>query len=101
MTEHVFGSAEGETSGVDPLSTEHVSPFVAYLASPAAKAINGQLFVVHGGMVVLMSAPAIEARFDAAGDTWTMQDLHESLGSYFDTRDPERMFASMELASLP
>ncbi len=101
MTEHVFGEEAEDSDAVDALSTEHVSPLVAYLASPAAEAINGQLFVVHGGMVVLMSAPAIEARFDAAGPTWTTDELHKAVGEHFVDRDPEQMFASMQLASLP
>ncbi|QGK70356.1 3-oxoacyl-ACP reductase [Allosaccharopolyspora coralli] len=101
MTEHVFGELDGDSDGVDALSTEHVSPLVAYLASPAADAINGQLFVVHGGMVVLMSAPAIEARFDAADRTWTTDELHKVVGEHFVDRDPDQMFASMQLASLP
>lgn len=101
MTEDVFGEAAEDSDGVDPLSTEHVSPLVAYLASPAADAINGQVFVVHGGMVVLMSPPAIEARFDTAGPTWTTDELHKAVGDHFADRDPERMFASMQLASLP
>ena len=42
--------------GLDPLSVEHVAPLVAYLASPAAEPISGQVFVVYGGMVALMAA---------------------------------------------
>lgn len=98
MTEHVFGHAPAD--GVDPLSTAHVAPFVAYLASPAADSISGQVFVVHGGMVALMSAPAVERRFDASGTEWTAADLDDSVGGYFAER-PERMFASTELMSLP
>jgi NAD(P)-dependent dehydrogenase (short-subunit alcohol dehydrogenase family) len=98
MTEHVFGAApEG---GIDPLSTEHVAPFVAYLAAPAADDISGQVFVVHGGMVALMSAPAIEKRFDAPGPTWTPDDLDSTVGGYFAGRDPQRTFACTEVMSL-
>ena len=99
MTEEVFGPApEG---GIDPLSTEHVAPFVAYLAAPAAEPINGQVFVVHSGMVALMAAPEVEQRFDASGEVWTAEDLDKSVGSYFGKRDPQRMFASTEVLSLP
>ncbi len=99
MTEHVFGQA-GDQAGVDPLSTEHVAPFVAYLAAPAADSINGQVFVVHGGKIALMSAPAIEQRFDTAGPTWTTEELQDAVGGYFAERDPDKMFASTELMSL-
>lgn len=100
MTEHVFGDTH-EGSGLDPLSTEHVAPFVAYLASPAADKISGQVFVVHGGMVALMAPPSVEQRFDASGDTWTAEDLNRCVGGYFDGRDEQRIFSSNELTSLP
>lgn len=99
MTENVFGEYEG--AGVDPLSTEHVAPFVSYLAAPAADKITGQVFVVHGGMVALMAPPPVEQRFDATGRTWTADDLDQAVGGYFADRAPERMFSSNELASLP
>jgi 3-oxoacyl-[acyl-carrier protein] reductase len=98
MTHHVFGDAP--TDGVDPLSPDHVAPFTAYLASPAAGAINGQVFVVYGGMVALLAAPVVEQRFDTSGTTWTMAELAERVGGYFADRDPNRTFASTELMSL-
>ncbi|PXY25324.1 3-oxoacyl-ACP reductase [Prauserella sp. PE36] len=99
MTEEVFGDAPAE--GVDPLSVDHVAPFVAYLASPAAEAINGQVFVVHGGMVALLKPPEVERRFDTAGGTWTTAELAEHVGGYFADRDPDRMFAANDVLTLP
>ncbi|MFI0467028.1 3-oxoacyl-ACP reductase [Saccharopolyspora sp. 5N102] len=99
MTEEVFGPAP--ETGVDPLSTDHVAPLVAYLAGPAAQAINGQVFVVHSGMIALMAAPVVEQRFDTGGPLWTEDELAGTLGAYFAQRDPERNFASAELLSLP
>ncbi len=102
MTAGVFGDAP-DGSGIDPLSVDHVAPFVAYLASPAAASINGQVFVVHGGMVALLAAPAVEARF-AAADTgsalWSPESLDAVVGSYFADRDPSRTFAATEVLSL-
>jgi 3-oxoacyl-[acyl-carrier protein] reductase len=100
MTEAVFGAAPDE--GADPLSVENVAPLVAYLASPAAAAITGQVFVVHSGMVALLAAPTVEARFDAGGrdHTWTAESLELSLGDYFADRDPARTFAATEVLSL-
>lgn len=97
MTDQIFGPAP--ETGVDPLSTEHVAPFVSYLAAPAADAINGQVFVVHGGKVALMAPPKIEQRFDAAGDTWSTAELAEVVGGYFADRG-DGMFSSTDLLSL-
>jgi 3-oxoacyl-[acyl-carrier protein] reductase len=101
MTVGVFGAQE-PAAGLDPLSVEHVAPLVAYLASPAAEHISGQVFVAYGGMVALMAPPTVEQRFDlGAGDrTWTPADLQASLGTYFDGRDPERTFACTDVLTL-
>lgn len=99
MTEAVFGADESGRS-VDPYSPEHVAPLVAYLASPAADGINGQVFVVYGGMVALLSAPVVEQRFDANADRWEAGDLDKQLGSYFADRDPELSFAADSVMKL-
>lgn len=98
MTKDVFGDAP---EGVDPLSVEHVAPLVAYLASPAAAQINGQVFVVHGGMVALLAPPSVEQRFDTGNQLWSQDELQDQLGGYFADRDPERMFVTQEVLSLP
>jgi 3-oxoacyl-[acyl-carrier protein] reductase len=98
MTAAVFGAAP--ETGMDPLSPDHVAPFVAYLASPAAGAISGQVFVVHGGMVALLAAPTVERRFDAPGAAWTLADLDRTVGGYFTERDPRRTFACPDVLSL-
>jgi 3-oxoacyl-[acyl-carrier protein] reductase len=83
MTANVFGAAP---DGPDPLAPGHVGNFVAYLASPAAEAINGQVFVVHGGSVLLMAAPTIEQRFA------NLDDITRA----FADRDPGKTFACMD-----
>ncbi|MGQ4600044.1 3-oxoacyl-ACP reductase [Nocardia sp. R6R-6] len=98
MTEAVFSPApEGE---VDPLSPDHVARLVAYLASPAADAVNGQLFVVYGGMVALMAAPVVESRFDAADGQWSPEALADTLGGYFAIRPSGWTFSASSLVEL-
>src|SRR5580658_2305887 len=60
---------------VDPLAPEHVAPLVVYLASPAGEAINGEVFVVHGGVAAVMEPPRMRAVFrsDAPDGMWTLE----------------------------
>lgn len=98
MTAEVFGAPP--TEGPDPLGTAHVTPLVAYLASPAASAINGQVFVVHGGKVALLAPPTVERCFTTGAEHWTPAELDATLGGYFEKRDGERMFAATEVMSI-
>jgi NAD(P)-dependent dehydrogenase (short-subunit alcohol dehydrogenase family) len=99
MTASVFGE---DTSGkaIDPYSAEHVAPLVAYLAAPASDHINGQVFVVYGGMVVLMEAPAIAERFDTDAEAFDAAELDRTLGAYFARRDPGVSFGADALYKL-
>src|SRR2546430_16907331 len=64
--------------GPDPLDPRHVTPLVVYLASPGASGINGEVFVVHGGVAAVMEPPRIRAAFLAAehgsaDGMWTLE----------------------------
>lgn len=98
MTADVFGAAPQLAAGeIDPLSPEHVVSLVRFLASPAAEAVNGQVFVVYGPTVALVAAPTAEHRFHADGAAWDPAALSASMRDYFADRDPERTFSATGL----
>ncbi|MBI4517597.1 MAG: SDR family oxidoreductase [Deltaproteobacteria bacterium] len=53
---------------------DDVAPFVTYLASDAAANINGQTFLVMGGLIALLNYPA-PARTITAAARWTAEEL--------------------------
>ena len=53
---------------------ENVAPWVVYLATDAAKNVNGQLFLVMAGMVALLNYPA-PVRTIAKDGRWTPEEI--------------------------
>ncbi|WP_194927037.1 3-oxoacyl-ACP reductase [Catenulispora pinisilvae] len=100
MTEDVFAGFEAPAEGMDPLAVEHVAPLVAYLVSPAADKVNGQVFVVHGGMVILMQRPVVEERWDSEQETFTVAELETALGPYFEAKIPSENFSATDVLSM-
>jgi NAD(P)-dependent dehydrogenase (short-subunit alcohol dehydrogenase family) len=98
MTAEVFGAGPDTEEGqIDPLSPEHVVTLVQFLASPAAEAVNGQVFIVYGSRVTLLSAPSVERQFSADAPAWELADLSTTLHDYFAGRDPELSFSATAL----
>ena len=100
MTEDVFAGMERPEDGLDPLAPEHVAPLVGYLASPAAVRINGQLLVVHGGMVAVVERPRVQAKFDSKQDSFTYDELDALLTPHFAGRPAGETFAAAEVLGL-
>ncbi|MEU7006225.1 3-oxoacyl-ACP reductase [Streptomyces sp. NPDC046332] len=101
MTEDVFaGFAEPTEGELDALAPEHVAPVVGYLASPAAAAVNGQLLVVHGGMVAIVERPKVTAKFDTAKDAFTYEELDGLLSPHYASRPAGETFAAAEVLGL-
>lgn len=101
MTEDVFAGFEEPTDGrLDALAPEHVSPLVGYLASPAAARVNGQLLVVHGGMVAVVERPRVAAKFDSSKETFSFDELDELISPYYAERPPNETFAAAEVLGL-
>jgi NAD(P)-dependent dehydrogenase (short-subunit alcohol dehydrogenase family) len=85
MTGDLMGAAPD--SGPDPLGAEYVAPLVTYLASPAAANINGEVFVVHGGVAAVMAPPAIRTTFLAKehgspDGMWTLDAVASALAGF-------------------
>jgi 3-oxoacyl-[acyl-carrier protein] reductase len=80
MTADLMGPPPS-AGAVDPLAPEHVAPLVVYLASPAAEAINGEVFVVHGGVAAVLDPPRIRSMFrsDAPDGMWTLESVGRAL----------------------
>jgi len=100
MTEDVFAGLERPEGGLDPLAPEHVAPLVGYLASPAAARVNGQLLVVHGGMVAVVERPRVAAKFDSKQDTFTYDELDALLGAHYAQQPAGETFAAAEVLGL-
>ncbi|WP_167153582.1 3-oxoacyl-ACP reductase [Streptomyces sp. MBT27] len=101
MTEDVFeGFQEPAEGQLDPLAPEHVSPLVGYLASPAAAKVNGQLLVVHGGMVAIVERPKVAAKFDSTKEVFSYQELDELISPYYADRPANETFAAAEVLGL-
>ncbi|MEH0443645.1 3-oxoacyl-ACP reductase [Streptomyces sp. B21-102] len=100
MTADVFAGSEQPADGLDPLAPEHVAPLVGYLASPAAARINGQLLVVHGGVVAVVERPRVAAKFDSKQDAFSFDELDAVLGGYYADRPDGETFAAAEVLGL-
>jgi 3-oxoacyl-[acyl-carrier protein] reductase len=96
------GQPEGEGSAgrLDPLAPEHVAPLVGYLASPAAAHVNGQLLVVHGGMVAVVERPRVAAKFDTKQVAFTYDELDALLTPHYADRPAGETFAAAEVLGL-
>ncbi|MFE1440791.1 3-oxoacyl-ACP reductase [Streptomyces sp. NPDC058739] len=100
MTEDVFAGLAAPEQGLDPLAPEHVAPLVGYLAAPAAARINGQLLVVHGGMVAVVERPRVRAQFDSKQETFTYDELDALLTPYYAALPDGETFAAAEVLGL-
>jgi NAD(P)-dependent dehydrogenase (short-subunit alcohol dehydrogenase family) len=103
MTASLMGGAPD--AAVDPLAPEHVAPLVVYLASPAAAGINGEVFVVHGGVAAVLEPPRIRATFLAAehgsaDGMWTLESVQAALGPMFAGPPADAGFACEDTLAL-
>jgi NAD(P)-dependent dehydrogenase (short-subunit alcohol dehydrogenase family) len=100
MTADLMGAPP--QGAVDPLAPEHVAPLVTYLAGPAAAGINGEVFVVHGGVAAVMDPPRVRTKFraDSADGMWTLDSVASALGPAFTSDGNTAGFACEDTLSL-
>ncbi len=100
MTADLMGPAPA--GAADPLAPEHVAPLVVYLAGPAAETINGEVFVVHGGVAAVMDPPRVRTVFRAStpDGMWTLDSVHAALGPAFGDAAPSAGFLCEDTLAL-
>lgn len=102
MTGDLMGAAPAD--GPDPLDPRYVAPLVTYLSSPAAASINGEVFVVHGGVAAVLAPPAVKTTFLASDygspdGMWTLDAIAGALGG-FETGPSDAGFLCQDTLSL-
>jgi len=84
MTENLFPQMEIKEGDFDPFAPENVSPLVAWLASPDAADVNGQTFVVYGGLIQVMEGWTPAGKIDK-GAQWTVDEIIAAKSELFAT----------------
>ncbi|HEU4430518.1 MAG TPA: SDR family NAD(P)-dependent oxidoreductase [Myxococcota bacterium] len=74
-------------SGFDTFAPEHIGPVVAWIASPHAQNVSGNVIQMWGKHVRVYAAPkpALDHEHDVP---WTVDELQKVLGPFFASRKP-------------
>jgi NAD(P)-dependent dehydrogenase (short-subunit alcohol dehydrogenase family) len=86
MTETVLTGMEAAEGEFDEWDPANIAPVVAWLAADASSDITGQVFVINGDKVHLMSGWERVGRIDNAGARWTVDSLAARRSELFGER---------------
>ncbi len=88
MTEQM-GGFDTKDGDFEVFAPENVSPLVAYLSSPQAAKVSGQVFVVWGRQIIVLQGPSTDRQFETSAE-WTPENVDESLSPFYEGRAPIR-----------
>jgi hypothetical protein len=81
--------AEGRGQTVDPSDPtrgpQQIAPVVAWLASPAARDVTGEIIHISRGVVGIMQQPAIIRSFKS-DELWTFDQLDQAIPALIDAK---------------
>ena len=73
--------------GFDTFGPENVVPLFAYLCTPRAQRVSGQLFIVWGREIKVIGRPEAKQAFNSDA-AWSVDGVHEKLGPWFEKQEP-------------
>lgn len=88
-------------AGFDPMDPENIAPFVAFLATDAAREITAQTFIVYGGAVARVRMAHVESTIVKHGDRWTVDELAAESKKLFEELPPDHLEGPKGYARLP